>query len=252
MSEVGSIESYVPESMPVAKITLSESGEYIILGNKTFNRKELQSAFGGNLNPGLIPYPKVNFNPAPLGLSAFAFTTFLLSLFNCRAMGITTPNVVVGAACMYGGAVQFLAGMWEFGAGNTFGFIALTSYGAFWMSFGAIYVPSFGIAQAYQDPRDLSNAVGFYLIGWAIFTFLLVLVTMKSTLAFFSLFFFLCLTYIFLAVGSFLNNYAFDRVGGILGVITAILGWYNALAGTAVRQNSYFTVKAIPLTRISS
>lgn len=63
----------------------------------------------------------------------------LCSMYNVSARGIKTPNVVLGMALGYGGLVQLLAGMWEFAAGNTFGATAFSSYGGFWLSFGAIY-----------------------------------------------------------------------------------------------------------------
>jgi GPR1/FUN34/yaaH family len=69
--------------------------------------------FAGYLQPGLYKPPKSGIaNPAPLGLMAFAFTTFLLSLINFSTNGVTTPNIVVGPAFAYGGLVQLLAGMW--------------------------------------------------------------------------------------------------------------------------------------------
>lgn len=73
-------------------------------------------AFGGNLEPGLFRQQtgRKLGNPAPLGLSAFALTTFLLSLINLGTRGTSTPNIVVATAWAYGGLVQLLAGMWEF------------------------------------------------------------------------------------------------------------------------------------------
>jgi len=70
-------------------------------------------AFGGQFQPGLYRTPKSRFgNPAPLGLSAFALTTFVLSLINMRAKNVNEPNLVVAVALGYGGLVQLLAGMW--------------------------------------------------------------------------------------------------------------------------------------------
>lgn len=71
-------------------------------------------AFGGEFQPGL--YKGVEgrkfANPAPLGLCAFALTTFVLSLINIGVRGLTTPNIIVSLAFGYGGLVQLLAGMW--------------------------------------------------------------------------------------------------------------------------------------------
>ena len=71
-------------------------------------------AFGGEFQPGLYKEVKDRkfANPAPLGLSAFALTTFVLGLINMRVRGLTEPNLVVGLAFGYGGLVQLLAGMW--------------------------------------------------------------------------------------------------------------------------------------------
>jgi succinate-acetate transporter protein len=57
-------------------------------------------------------------DPGPLGLGAFAMTTFLLSMFNAELVRGAGLPVVFGVALMYGGIAQILAGMWEFRAGN--------------------------------------------------------------------------------------------------------------------------------------
>jgi len=71
-------------------------------------------AFGGEMQPGLykVTTERKFANPAPLGLSAFALTTFVLSLINIQTNGVTQPNVVLALAFAYGGFVQLLAGMW--------------------------------------------------------------------------------------------------------------------------------------------
>src|SRR3954453_19316785 len=82
-----------------------------------------------------VPSPIAD--PGPLGLAAFALTTFVLSMFNADLVGKGGEPVVFGLAFAYGGLAQVLAGMWEFRTGNTFGAVAFTSYGAFWLSFWA-------------------------------------------------------------------------------------------------------------------
>src|SRR5579859_715251 len=83
-------------------------------------------------------------NPAPLGLSAFALTTFVLSAINSGIAPAGATNIIVGLALFYGGISQMLAGMWEFKAGNTFGATAFTSYGGFWLALGIVFVPGSG------------------------------------------------------------------------------------------------------------
>ena len=76
-------------------------------------------------------------DPAPLGLAAFALTTFVLSMFNAGLVSDAGEPIVFGLALAYGGLAQLLAGMWEFKNNNSFGATAFTSYGAFWLSFWA-------------------------------------------------------------------------------------------------------------------
>lgn len=76
-------------------------------------------AFGGEFQPGLYKPSFRKFgNPAPLGLCAFALTTFVLSLVNAGTRGVAAPNIVVGLAYAYGGLIQLLAGMWEMAVGS--------------------------------------------------------------------------------------------------------------------------------------
>lgn len=187
-------------------------------------------------------------NPAPLGLSAFALTTFVLSLINLRTRGVNTPNIVVALAFGYGGLVQLLAGMWEMAVGNTFGATALSSYGGFWISFAIVLTPGgFDIVNSYGGENDeFHDAFGFFLMGWFIFTTLLLLVTLRSTLAFFLLFFFLDLAFLLLGIG-YLHPYdngtprtPVIRAGGFFGLLAAFLAWYNAFAGMADSTNSFF------------
>ena len=235
----------------IARIfTTGDNNEYIYIGRQKFLRSDLYEAFGGTLQPGLAPPSTHRFaNPAPLGLSAFALTTFVLSVCNARAQGITTPNIVVGLAVFYGGLVQLLAGMWEISLENTFGGTALASYGGFWMSFGAIYIPWFGILDAYEGREDeLGSALGFYLLGWCLFTWGLCLCTMKATVMFFALFFLLGLTFLLLAISEFMGGaVTVKRAAGGLGVVVACVAWYNAFAGLSNKQNSYIVAHSIPL-----
>ncbi|EGV64568.1 Meiotically up-regulated protein 86 protein [Yamadazyma tenuis] len=249
MSSIDS-EIHTLHDLPLGKITVSgSSGEFIVIGKRKYYRDELVSAFGGSLVPGLSPPPAYDFaNPVPLGLCAFSFTTFVLSMYNAGANGVHVSNAVVGASCFYGGAIQLLAGVWDLILGNTFGGTALCSYGGFWLSFSAINLESFGIIAAYGDDTvQLENALGFYFIGWTLFTFMLVMCTVKSTLAFFSLFFSLFVTFLLLSIGKLTGSAGCITGAGVVGVICSFIGWYNAFLGVANPQNSYVRPRVVPL-----
>lgn len=249
MSSVNS-ESDTLKDVPVGKVIISgDANEFVHIGQKKYYKDQLMAAFGGSLNPGLSPPPSYSFaNPVPLGLCAFSFTTFILSMYNAGAQGVHTGNAVLGSACFYGGGIQILAGAWDLMLGNTFGGTALCSYGGFWLSFAAVNLEVFGIAAAYGDDTvQLENALGHFFVGWSIFTFLLVLCTLKSTLAFFSLFFMLMITFILLAAAQYTGKSGILTAAGVTGVITSFIGWYNAFIGAATPQSSYFVPKVIPL-----
>jgi len=192
-------------------------------------------------------------NPAPLGLSAFALTTFVLSSINA---GFIVPsvgagvNIVLGLALFYGGVVQLLAGMWEFRAGNTFGATAFSSYGGFWLAFGVIFIPGSGVLSALTTaPSPLEPALGLFLLGWTIFTGIMFIATLKSNLALVALFGFLFLTFLMLTIGHLNNgNLTFIQIGGWLGIITALVAWYTALAGVLSSTKSIITLPVGPLS----
>lgn len=206
-----------------------------------------------NSQPAFPYYHRKFANPAPLGLSGFAATTFLLSLFNMQSRGITTPNLIVGLAMGYGGLVQLLAGMWEFAAGNTFGATAFSSYGGFWISFGLIFWPQSGILAAYTGAAgtaQLENALGLYLFTWFIFTFIMLVASLRSSLALVTLFFFLDVTFLVLAVGKFYPaTTQITHAGGVLGLITAFIAWYVAAANLLTAETSFFTLPIVDLSR---
>jgi uncharacterized protein len=170
-------------------------------------------------------------NPGPLGLCAFALTTFVLSSINAGLFPTVVPNIVVGLALFYGGLAQILAGMWEFRTGNTFGATAFTSYGAFWMSFAAIFIPGTGILDALVKANAVGPAVGLYLLGWTIFTGLMFFGTLRINMALVVVFALLFLTFLSLTIGALAGAAGLSQLGGYLGILTALGAWYAALAG---------------------
>jgi succinate-acetate transporter protein len=166
-------------------------------------------------------------DPAPLGLAAFGLTTFVLSLVNAGLIPAASEAAVLGLALAYGGLAQLLAGMWEFRKGNTFGATAFASYGAFWISFWA-----FATFYAAKVPAaDVGKTVGWYLIAWGIFTTLMFVASLRTTGALAVLFALLALTYYFLGFGALGGASGVTKIGGWLGILTAIVAWYTSLSG---------------------
>jgi uncharacterized protein len=179
-------------------------------------------------------------DPAPLGLAAFALTTFVLSMFNAGLVDAKGEPIVVGLALAYGGGAQLLAGMWEFRKGNTFGATAFSSYGAFWLSFWA-YVAFFaeGVPEA-----NRGSAVGLYLIAWGIFTAYMWVASFRTNAAVNLVFLLLTITFFVLGIGDAVGNDTISKLGGWLGLATAVAAWY---ASFAVVTNSTFGREMLPL-----
>jgi hypothetical protein len=174
------------------------------------------------------PPPVVTIaDPAPLGLAAFALTTFVLSTFNAGLVDAKGEPIVLGLALAYGGVAQLLAGMWEFRKGNTFGATAFSSYGAFWISFWA-YVAFF----AEKVPEaNRGSAVGLYLIAWGIFTTYMWVASFRTTAAVSLVFLLLAITFFVLGIGDAGGNDTISKLGGWLGLATAVAAWYASFAG---------------------
>jgi succinate-acetate transporter protein len=184
-------------------------------------------------------------NPAPLGLSGFALTTFVLSCWN--AGFFPAPNIVLGLALFYGGLAQLLAGMWEFRSGNTFGATAFSSYGGFWMAFAVFLIPAFNVFGAYPKAGDLHTALGVFLLGWTIFTAWMFLCSLRSNLATMAVFLLLAITFLVLAISELTGGTkSIAQLGGYLGILTALVAWYSAFAGVLASTKSAFTLPVWP------
>jgi uncharacterized protein len=182
-------------------------------------------------------------NPAPLGLAAFAMTTFVLSMYNANLVNEKGVPVVLGLALAYGGIVQLLAGMWEFRTGNTFGAVAFCSFGAFWISFWALqvfYAKSIG--------GNVGHSVGLYLWAWAIFTAYMTVAALRVSGAVLLVFVLLTATFILLAIGATGPHTSVTHWGGYVGLATAAAAWY---ASFAVVTNSTFKRTVLPVMPLS-
>ncbi len=165
-------------------------------------------------------------DPAPLGLAAFALTTFLLSAKN--ADWTRGTDAWLGYAFAYGGLCQLLAGMWEFRNRNVFGATAFSTYGGFWIGLG-LYVQF--VAGHAKSPAEVGNDLGWILLAFAIFNTYMLLWSTQMNTAVFGVFLTLELTEIILFLGNFSSSSGTVKLGGYVGVLTALVAWYTSAAG---------------------
>jgi hypothetical protein len=172
-------------------------------------------------------------DPAPLGLAAFALTTFMLTGHHATFI----PDVLwVGLALFYGGLIQLLAGMWEFRNRNVFGSTAFSTYGGFWLGLGAFVVlaETTKLGGALKGP-DIDNGLAWFLLSFAIFNTYMMLWSLRVNIAVFAVFLTLEITEILLTIGFFRLAHGHSaymlHVGGWAGIITAATAWYASAAG---------------------
>jgi uncharacterized protein len=153
----------------------------------------------------------------------------------------TAEGVVFGLALAYGGIAQFAAGLWEFAKGNTFGATAFCSYGAFWLSFWYLAAKT-DLSGA--SPNDAGDAIGWYLIAWGIFTLYMTVAATRVSLAVLAVFVLLTITFFVLGIGEIADSPdGWSKIGGYLGILTAIAAWYASFAGVV---NFTFKRTALP------
>ena len=177
-------------------------------------------------------------NPAPLGLAGFAATTMMLSLINGNLISPRGVGPVLALALAYGGIAQLLAGMWEFRTGNTFGAVAFSSFGAFWISF---FILLHVVPAALITPHALSA----YLWIWGGFTFYMFFASLRTTGAIALVFLLLWITFFLLAIGNMGNLHpTWTHWGGYVGIATAVAAFYASFAQV---MNSTFGRVVLPL-----
>jgi uncharacterized protein len=194
-----------------------------IMATRESSRETPSSAVSSGMTPGAHIA-----DPAPLGLAAFALTTFFLSFVNAGLVPDTVEPVVFGLALAYGGGAQLLAGMWEFAKGNTFGATAFSSYGAFWLSFWWLTAH---LADYKIPASDVGKGVGLYLIAWGIFTAYMSVAATRVSGAVLAVFVLLTLTFLVLGVGDLTTTDGITKLGGWIGILTALAAWYASFAG---------------------
>jgi succinate-acetate transporter protein len=182
-------------------------------------------------------------DPGPLGLAGFAGTTFVLSLMNANLVSDKGVGVVLALAVAYGGLAQLLAGMWEFRTGNTFGAVAFSSFGAFWIS---VFFLNVVVPKTIVTPHALS----LYFWMWGIFTTYMFFASLRTTAAVSLVFLLLAVTFILLAIGAMGGGHkSITHAGGYVGIATAIVAWYASFAAVINSTFAKVILPVVPLRR---
>jgi len=186
-------------------------------------------------------------NPTPLALGGFLLS---LTPLSCDLMGWRGAGgngaASTGVYFFFGGLLMILGALGEFLLGNTFPMVVFGTFGAFWLSYGATLQPFYNAYGAYVgsntgDVAGLNDAkfqssFAFFLLFMGLLCFIYMILSIRTNLVFFGIFFTLVPAFCCLA-GAFWNLSAdaaanADRANklliaaGAFTFVTDILGWY--------------------------
>ena len=165
-------------------------------------------------------------NSAPLGLAAFAITTFMLSMVNAKLVNAGVEPVVFGVALMFGGIAQLIAGTIQFRNGNTFTGVLFTGFGAFWLSLYAIaefFLKDVPVPQ-------VGHALGLFLYAFGIFAAWLWLASFRTNVVVVVAIGILTAALFVLGAGNYTGNGLTVEIGGYMGLVVAFIAAYLSCA----------------------
>jgi uncharacterized protein len=178
-------------------------------------------------------------NPTPLGFTGLGLSAVLLSL---SYIGLYPVNsMIVSMAIFLGGFAQVFAGIMAWKKGSVFGGTAFCAFGLFWFSFaGLLLLPGTGLIGA-PDPIS----VAAYLFLWGVYTFVLLIATLKlDSKAIIFIFLTLFLLFILLAIVNATGNTGLLLIAGYVGLIMGLAALYTALA---IVLNDAYGKKVAPI-----
>ncbi|KAI5366650.1 putative acetate transporter GPR1/FUN34/SatP family [Septoria linicola] len=182
-------------------------------------------------------------NPTPLALVGFLLS---LTPLSCDLMGWRGAGgngaASTGVYFFFGGLLMVLGGLGEFILGNTFPFVVFTSFGAFWLQYGATLQPFYHAYAAYADPTNpestgletqgFNASYAFFLVFMGVLCFIYMILSLRTNLVFFGIFITLVAAFGLLAAAFWHLALAGEAmVGGDMAAATS----YSSMATTEVK-----------------
>lgn len=225
---------------------IETSDTHVTMGEMKFERDEFTRAFTGTLRSGFGKAPSRKFaDPSSITLGSFAVQLFCLSMTQIQARGLTNAAGYGGLFIFYGGVLSICCGMWAVALENTWGALVQTSFGGFWLTYGFVVLDIFNVAET-MGVANMLSFMGLWCTGWAIFSFLVVLTTLRSTWGLFLLFCGVTLTFVFGAAQSFCQvphheiAVKLNKTGGYIGLLTSVMAFLALYNSLATKENSYW------------
>ncbi|WP_410508322.1 acetate uptake transporter [Methanosarcina hadiensis] len=164
-------------------------------------------------------------NPSPLGFTGLGLSAVLLSLSYIGLYPV--DSMIVSMAIFLGGFAQVIAGIMAWKKGSVFGGTAFCAFGLFWFSLaGLILMPLIGWI---EGPEPIALAA--YLFLWGVYTFVMLLATLKlGSKAIMFVFVVLFVLFMLLAIVNATGNTGLLVIAGYVGLILGLASLYTGLA----------------------
>jgi hypothetical protein len=168
-------------------------------------------------------------NPLALGMAAIALPLFIWSAINAAFYDQGFRFFVIPAALFYGGLVSALAGMWAFRKHDELLATVLGSLAAFWTTYGALlWMQQDGFLSLGASEGSL---LGTFFVPWTVLAASMFVVSLfRRHWALSATLLGIALTFLFVCIGHYAGGGAWLLIGGWLGLISAVLGWYTSFA----------------------
>jgi succinate-acetate transporter protein len=126
----------------------------------------------------------------------------------------------------YGGIAQIIVGVMEWKKGNTFGTVAFSSYGLFWLTLvGLLVMPKMNWGTAADEGGMIA-----YFIMWGLFTLLMFVGTLKLNRALQVFFGSLVILFFMLALRDITGSELIGKLTGYEGIICGASAIYASVA----------------------
>ncbi|WP_035846089.1 acetate uptake transporter [Kitasatospora azatica] len=183
-------------------------------------------ASGANARPASL-------DAGPLGHLALGLTLLAYGLLQTGILHGTGVADAAGLAHLVGGVALFIAGLWQFRSGDTFGGTAFAGLGAFWAAWAA----GAGAAGG-------KNAAGLFLLLWALLALTLAAASWQSGLFSRGVYGLLTVALLLGAIGTFGSTGGLVKAAGWVAAVAGLVSWYWA---TAALTNSGWGRAALPM-----
>jgi succinate-acetate transporter protein len=170
-------------------------------------------------------------DPLPLGLAGFASATFTISAVFAGWFRLSDVVVAIPVALVFGGIVQFLAGMWAFRRGSVLAATAFSTFGAFNASWAIL--EWLGLAHLLPNTAasDPSLVAGVYILTFSLIALYLGIAALSEHRMVAAILLVLGLTYLADGTGTWIGGHNWVlAIGGYLGCLVALMAFYLSAA----------------------